>query len=245
MKGFKKWKEHIEQWGLDSAYKHELELGGKLNTDGWSGSIYYLKQSSKTENTLWQLSFSEIKHEKQIKQQYGNNYPKLGNASPYLFGKINNLYTLQLGLGKEQLLLPTVIEGNMSINFRYSAGLSIAMLKPYYLKLVYVDYTPTEVDHIQEEKYSNTNSDKFTNSGYILGASKWSRGLDEIQYIPGAFAEIAMTIEPTKNKIFIQTISIGANGAFYAKSLPIMADQQSYPWQASLFIGLSIGKKWR
>jgi hypothetical protein len=243
----KNYKNHLQQWGLDPNYNHELLAGGKVNTNGWSGSVYYLKKKNKLTNNLWQLNFSEIKHEKQIKQQGSNKaFPQLGNAGPYIFGKINNLYTLQLGYGKEKLLSPDVLEGNISISFRYSGGLSLAMLKPYYLKLIYVDYTqPGDPATLKQVKYSSGNSDHFLNSGDVLSADKWSKGLDEIQYIPGLFAEACFVITPSKSKSFIQVVTLGANIAYYSKELPIMADQKAYPYQASLFAGLAIGKRWK
>lgn len=243
----KNYKQHLQEWVLDPNFNHELLLGGKVNTDGWSGSIYYLKRRNKLTNNLWQLHFSEIKHEKQIKQQGTNKaFPQLGNAGPYVFGKTNNLYTLQLGYGREKLLLPDVLEGNISVSFRYSGGLSLAMLKPYYLKLIYVDYTqPINPATLKEEKYSSTNSDHFLNSGDVLAASKWSKGLDEIQYVPGFFVEACFVITPSKSNSFIQVVTLGANIAYYSNDLPIMADQRAYPYHASLFAGLGIGKRWK
>lgn len=246
-KRIKDYKEHLQQWGLDPNYNHEVLVGGKVNTDGWSGSAYYLKRKGKLSNSLWQLQFSEIKHEKQIKQQGTNTaFPQLGNAGPYIFGKINNLYTLQLSYGREKLLLPDVLEGNISISFRYSGGLSLAMLKPYYLKLIYVDYTqPGDPATLKEERYTSSTSDHFLNSGDVLTASKWSKGLNEIQYVPGLFAEGCFAITPSKSKSFIQVITLGANVAYYSKQLPIMADQKAYSYQASLFAGLAFGKRWK
>jgi hypothetical protein len=242
----KSWKDHLQQWGLDSNYNHSLAVGGKLNTNGWSGLAYYQKRDNRTTAHFFQLSFSEIKHDKQIKQQQSNTaFPQLGASSPYVFGKTSNLYTLQLGYGKEYLLLPGLLEGNMSISLRVQGGFSLAMLKPYYLKLIYVAYDSGQTATLHEEKYSNQNADKFLNTGSILGASEWSKGLGEITYVPGAFADAAIAIEPLKNKTFIKTITIGGNFTFYSKNLPIMAETKSYPWQASFYVGLSIGKRWK
>jgi hypothetical protein len=171
---------------------------------------------------------------------------QLGNPTPFVFGKINNLYTLQLGYGKEKMILPGILEGNISLKFRYSGGFSLAMLKPYYLKLIYTDYSqPSQPSYIREEKYSSANSDVFLNSGNILGASAWSKGLGEISYVPGAFFEAAFVLEPAKNKSFVQLISFGCNASVYTKALAIMADTKAFPWQADMFIGLYLGKRWK
>src|SRR5690242_6400931 len=87
--------------------------------------------------------FTNKNTEIKIKQEgQKSSYNDLGKTSPYIFGKINNAYTLQLGFGKEQMRFPALMDGNMSVSIRYLAGPSLAMLKPYYLKLIYVDYFP-------------------------------------------------------------------------------------------------------
>ncbi len=243
----KKWQEHIKECAREDEYNHQLALGGKLNSNGWSGSVYYLKKTDPGKHTVWLLSFSEIKHEKQVKQVKENKaYPELGKADPFVFGKINNLYALQLGYGREVLLLPGIMEGNLSVSFRYTAGISLAMLKPYYLKLVHTDYSqPEPRNFLTEEKYNTTNADTFLRNNNILGGTKWSKGLGETKLIPGIFAEASFAIEPAAHKGFVQTITVGANGAFYTQSLPIMTEVKAYPWQASLFIGFSLGKRWK
>lgn len=242
---FKDYKDHVEQWGMDTSLPKTLLFGAKANTNGWSGCVYYLKRLSGTTSNLWQLGFSEIQHEKQIKEQgTGFSSLQLGNPSPFVFGKINNLYTLQFGPGKEHLLLPAVVDGNISVSFRYNYGFSLAMLKPYYLKLIYTD-SGAGTPYVREQKFDSNNSAKFLNASSILGASKWSKGLSEIDYVPGIYLDAAICIQPGKNKLFVQVITLGANVAFYAKSLPIMADLKAYPWQVSLYAGIALGKRWR
>ncbi len=241
-----RWKDHIQQWGLDSNYQHALSVGVRLHTNGWGGAIVYQKRTKPGQSRFYQLCFSEILHEKQVKQQKNNTaFPELGASSAFIFGKVNNVYLLQLGIGKEQLLLPGVLEGNISVSFRYGAGVSLGMLKPYYLRLIHVDYVPEQVVHLEEEQYTINNADLFLERDQILGASKWSKGLGEINYVPGAYAEGAFIIEPSKNKAFIQTVSLGGQVSFYTKKLSVMAEQKAFPYSMCLFVGLSIGKRWK
>ena len=243
---FKKWKDHIEKWGHEDKYTHHLAAGGKLNSNGWSGCVYFLKRHRDAESHFFQLSFSEVKHEKQVKQQKSNTaFPEFGSGSPFVFGKINNLYVLQVGYGREQLLLPGVIEGNLSVSFRYSGGFSLALLKPYYLRLVYTDYANGVPPVMREERWMDTNQDVFLNTNHILGASKWGKGLGETRPVPGVFGEAAIAIEVGNSKVLVQTVSIGANGAYYPDKLPVMAELKASNVVGSVFVGLSLGKKWR
>ncbi len=247
VKGIKKLRDHIKQWGLEDEYNKGLLVGGRLNSNGWSGGVYYFTKSKPGVYNVWQLHFAEIKHEKQVKQQaVSTSFTDLGEPSPFVFGKINNLYTLQLGYGKEQVLLPGVVEGNVSVAFRWNIGFSLAMLKPYYQRLIRVDNTVANpIATLSEEKYSEENAELFLKSGYTLGGSKWSNGLDETNLVPGVYAEAAFIVIPAPSKGFVQAISLGCNGAFYTKPLPILAEVKAYRYQVALFAGLAIGKKWK
>ena len=161
----KRWKNHLEKWGLDTTYNHAVGLTGRLNTNGWTVGLFYQKPKGSIrdrrrgknagKSDIWSLTFSEVTHEKQAKQHKENtSFPELGESEPFVFGKINNLYLLQLGYSREQLLLPGVLDGNISVSFRYGGGFSLAMLKPYYLKLMYVEYTPDQIVTLNEERYS-------------------------------------------------------------------------------------------
>lgn len=242
----KQFNDHLKKWGLDSSYNHGLSIGGRLNSNGWTGLVSYQRRLSRNLLSVFQLSFSEIKHEKEIKQQRQQNaYPQLGGTSAFIFGKVNNVYQIQMGYGREYLVLPGVLDGNISVGFRIQGGLSITALKPYYLQLLYVDYTPDEHAWIHEEAYSVDNAEKFLNVSSIQGKSQWKKGFDEIGYIPGVYLDAAVTIEPLKNKTFIKTVSLGANFSFHSKDITIMAHQKNYPWSACLYASLQLGKRWR
>src|SRR5690606_7724449 len=96
---------------------------------------------------------------------------------------------------------------------------------------------------LEEHQYNGT-EEAFMKTGNKLGASPWTKGLDEMKYVPGAYAEAAVTIIPAKQTWFIQAITLGGNFAFYSKRLPIMAEIRALPWQGSLFVGLALGKRW-
>lgn len=242
---YKKWKDNIENWGKENNYTHHFAGGAKLNSNGWSGALYLLKRKSAEASHLFQLYFSEIKHEKQIKQQATSSYKQFGTPAPYVFGKINNLYTIQVGYGRELLLLPGVVEDNLSVSFRYSGGFSLALLKPYYLKLVYTDYANNQPPVLKEQRFTDTTAEPFLNTNNIFGAAAWSKGLTEIHPVPGLFSELSFAIEVANSKVLVQTITIGANGAYYPDKLPIMAELNVSNVQTSVFVGLSLGKKWK
>lgn len=234
-----------EKWGLDSIYRHSLLLGIRLNTDGWSSGLSYLRNNGPGNKVLWALRFSGLKHEKEIKQQRRDvTYSYLVGNSAYSLGKINNVYTLQIAYGREEILFPALIDGNMSLSVRYAAGPALALLKPYYLNMLYVTYTPEEHAYAQSEHFTKENTDKFLNPANILGSDKWSKGLGETRLIPGLFAELAIALEPGRPESFVKTITIGGNAAIYTSKIEMMAERKAYAYQACFFVGLSFGKRW-
>lgn len=242
----KQWKKHIQEWGLDPNYSYALSIGARLNTNGWSGGVYYLNQKSAGRKTLWQLHFSGLVHEKEVKQQRSSKtYNSLAKNTPYSLGKISNVYSLQIGYGGEQMLFPALLDGNLSLGVRYAAGPALALLKPYYLNLLYVEYSPEEKNYVQSERFSPEHADQFLNPAYVLGKDKWSKGIGETRFVPGLFAELAIVLEPEKPKSFVKAITIGGNAAFYSSKIEMMADRKAYPYQASFFVGLAFGKRWK
>lgn len=120
---FREWKNYIEKEATTTDYNYALSIGARLNTNGWSGGLYFLKQKNAGKQILWELHVSEIKHEKEIKQEHTEtSFKNLGKGRPYIFGKINNVYSLQLGYGRQQSLLPALLDGNLSVSLRYAAG---------------------------------------------------------------------------------------------------------------------------
>lgn len=242
-KGFiREWVHHIREWGVDDTYEYELSLGGNLQTNGFGGHLRYVHNDGGTNRTIWQLNLGMIKHEKEIRQQRsGEAFRELGPFRPFFLGKVNTIHSLQVGYGKEQVLLPSVIEDNISISGSLVVGMAVALQKPVYLNLIYTDATG---DHIRPEKHSAVNREQFLSAHRILGADKWSKGIGEAKVVPGVFIEPALVFQPSKNKTFVQRIYVGGNVSYYAKGLEIMALHKARPFHASFFVALGLGKRW-
>lgn len=240
----KSWVKQAREWGLDNTYKDELSLGLNLHTNGVGGHLRYATNKKGTQQDIWLLQVRSLQHEKEIKQQRkGTTFRELGPFKPYHFGKVNSILNLQLGYGKEQLLLPSIINENISIYGSLVGGASIILQKPVYLNLIHTDVAGNYF--VQSEKYSAQNETLFLNNSRILGADKWGKGLGEARIIPGLFLEPSLVFVPAKNKAFIQKIYIGGNVAWHLRSVEIMALRKSLPVQASFFVGIGFGKRWK
>lgn len=240
----KSWVKQAREWGLDNSYTHELSLGLNLHTNGVGGHLRYATNKKSTQQDIWLLQVRALQHEKEIRQQRkGTAFRELGTFKPYSFGKINSILDLQLGYGKEQILLPSIINENISIYSSLVGGASIILQKPVYLNLIHTDSAGTYF--VRSERYSPQNEALFLNNSRILGADKWSKGLGEARIIPGLFLEPALVFVPAKNKAFIQKVYIGGNIAWHLRAAAFMALHKSRPVQASFFVGIGFGKRWK
>jgi hypothetical protein len=230
----------------------ELSFGARLNTNGWG--IYADKGWVKSEETklsdqfynlrFVELEFSEIKNPKEIRQT--NSF--LGSisnekAKPYIYGKINNFYTFKMGYGFRRLIAGKPEPGSVSIHWTYIGGFSLGLLKPYYIDaLVQQDNVGTLVR--ETIKYSDSTKEAFMNDKLIIGNAGFTKGLNEIHFIPGLHAKTGLHFDFAANKKTVLAVEMGISADIYTKNIEIMANQKDYPYVVNIYAGIQFGKRW-
>ncbi len=222
---------------------HELSLGYRANTDGWS--IYTdcgrvrtqdLKKSDMFHNLLyWQLEFTEKTNPKE--QKVTSATPnKFGGSSSYKYGKINNLYVLKFGGGFRKMLAGKPDVGCVSIHWANTAGFALGLLKPYYINVSTGD--PHAI------KYTDITQSDFLDDNIILGSAGFSKGLDEIVFVPGGHIKTALHFDFSTNKKTVLAVETGVNAEFYSTPIQLMANQPAITGFYDIFIAFQIGKRW-
>jgi TM2 domain-containing membrane protein YozV len=232
----------------------DFSVGIRMNTNGWSGFMEkgwvrseFTKESDKLYNRrVFQIEFSEHKHPKQWRE---TNTMLSGLVSdkprPFVYGKVNNFYTLKLGYGYSRMIAGKPNQGNISVHWLYLGGVSMAFLKPYYID-VYVS-SQDNPGFLEKKtiRYTGENEKDFL--GYkqnIVGSSGLIKGIDETQLVPGIHAKTALHFDfaaDTRTKLAIE---IGINGELYTQKIKIMANQKDYPYVVNAYISFQFGKRW-
>lgn len=219
----------------------ELSGGIRLNTDGWSifAERGVVKSEERESDLFYNLRFfsieiSEKKHPKEKRTTSGGGGPETSNS--YIFGKINNFYTVKLGYGSRRLIAGKPDPGTVSIHWVNSGGLSLGMLKPYYL-------TVSSGENI---KYTDANRDEFLAGYNIAGSAGLSKGFGEMKVVPGLHFRTGLHFdfaprERKKSKLAIET---GINGELYAKNIELMANQKAVPYFVNLYLSFQFGRRW-
>jgi hypothetical protein len=237
-------------------YRKSWEAGVRLSSNGFSLGAEFTKSKRYTRSLLIQTRFSYFWDPKEVKQPspYGGGSFFSGDGyKSFKYGKQNTLFTLYAGVGQKFLLAEKGKKHGVQIFFKYAAGFSLAILKPYYLKVV--DTTSLTYDPTSQQYYfSNTldvgynqgSNELFLNQtkygdGTVVGASGFGKGW-KLKALPGLHVEVGMEFDWAKNEGLIKALEVGVAADFYYKKVPVMIQNNKFLYP-SVYVGFMLGKR--
>ncbi len=220
----------------------ELSAGIRLNTDGWSafvdlGKVKPLDLKRRDmfyKVRLFQLEVTEKKDPREEKITAAIAGPT-SSSTKYIYGKINNFYGLKLGIGTMRMIAGKPDPGAVSIHWLNVIGVSLGMLKPYYLDVL------SDPDAI---KYSEATSAAFLNKQEIEGGAGFSKGLSEMQFIPGGHFKSALHFDFSANRKNVIGAEAGVNIEYYAQPIALIANQSGNPYFVDMYVSFQFGRRW-
>jgi hypothetical protein len=220
----------------------EISGGFRLNSNGWS--VYTDMGKVKTQDLrhsdmfydvrLLQIEISEKKSPHEEKTATGRP-PSNGGTDKYIYGKINNFYAVKLGWGFRKMLAGKPDPGTVSIHWVNVFGVSIGLLKPYYIN---VSDDPSTI------KYTGGNQSDFLNQDVIEGKASLTKGLNEIKINPGGHIKSALHFDFSANRKNVLGIETGVNVEYYSQGVPLMAEQPATPYFVDIFLAFQYGRRW-
>ena len=220
----------------------EMSVGLRLNTNGWSvyTDIGHVKSKDQKHSDMfynvgfWQIELTEKKAPGEQKS-LSDNPSANGSPGTYIYGKINNFYSVKLGWGFRKMLVGKPDPGTVSIHWVGEGGIAIGLLKPYYLN-VYSD--PNAI------KYSSATESDFLDRTVIESNAGVSKGINELTIIPGGHIKSAVHFDFSANRKNVIGVETGANFEYYSKAVPIMADQAPISYFFDVFLAFQYGRRW-
>lgn len=221
-----------------------LSGGFRVNSNGWGllldkGFLYgndafgASNRNKYFQSKVLELSFCEIKHPKEIKAN--SVLPGLPfQPGAYILGKINNFYQANLGYGYWRLIAGKPDAGTVSIHWVYLGGFSAGLLKPYYLDLY----------QLGTVKYSKEIQNEFITPGMIVGKAGFSKGLNEIKFIPGIFLKSGLHFDFASRPKGLMALETGVSASYYFQEIEQMVGQDSRQLFLSFYASLQFGGKW-
>jgi hypothetical protein len=192
----------------------------------------------------YQIGLGILKHPKEFRQpvNFQSGTALIKTSSAFTFGKRNNLLVLRGGMGEKRYFSEKAKRKGVAVGVSYEGGVSIGLLKPYYLEISRIE--PGGVnDIISTEKYSEENKDYFLDENRILGSANFFKGIDEISIAPGFHAKVAMHFSLGAFDEYVKAVEIGLMIDGYFRNVPIMILERDQSVFLNAFISVQFGKR--
>ena len=226
----------------------EFSAGLRLNTNGWS--LFAERGQVRSEETKLRdlfynvryatLELSEVKHPKETRSTI-NGDPQ--RTRPFVYGKVNNFYSLKALVGVRKMIAGKPESGTVSVHWLYAGGLSAGFLKPYYVEALVANASSGRFEP-QTIKYSDETAGSFLNENAILGATGFAKGVGEVKVVPGIAARTGLHFDFAQRKRTKMAIEVGVNGELYTQRIEIMAGQKAVPYALNIYASIQAGKRW-
>lgn len=224
-------------------YSQEFATGLRLHSNGFAFGITKGHLETYYRTRFFHAELGELKHPKEDRQSFDNPGSINGRiARPFKFGKQNNFYVLRGGLGVKRYFSEKAKHKGVAVGLVYEGGVSLGILKPYYLELRATDGIIST-----STKYSTETADRFLDINQILGASGWTKGLGELSLLPGAHGKLGVHFDWGAFDEYVKAIEAGMMVDVFSKKAPIMVETgnvQNSQVFINLFIHLQFGKRW-
>ena len=208
----------------------------KLNTDGYGIAYEKGKYKTITKTNLWWAELGEHKHAKEMKFAKGD--PQFGFliGNPYVYGKINNFYNFKLGFGQQRLIGGKGTKNGVATSLIYGGGLSIALMKPYLLDVQDATGVTKTI------KYQD-DSTLFLNQTQIIGAAGFTKGFNNMKYIPGVHVRTSLRFDYGRYNEMISAMEVGINAEYYTKEIEQMAQNPYKKFFFNAYLALTFGRR--
>ena len=219
-------------------YRNEQEFGVLIHSAGWGINYRKCKHVTGYKKRVLELEMVGMRHPKEFKRQVEN----IGTKA-YFYGKQFTVTVLRGGYGYHKVITGKSDRRGVELRLLTLAGPSIAFAKPIYLNVWYPDpvNSPHYVD-IRTEKYDPNNPRHIPN--YIAGRAGYFRGFGEMNFFPGAFFKLGLSVEHSNSDDGIRLLETGiVIDAFY-KTVPIMANTKNNQLYVNVYLNIMFGKKW-
>ena len=129
----------------------------------------------------------------------------------------------------------------MQIFVQYAGGISLGLLKPYYLRVIPKPLTTASEDDLVDVTYEEGVDNSFLDFERIVGASGFGKGW-KFKALPALHIEVGMQFDFGKNDSFIKALEVGIISDFYYKKVPVMVDNNRFLYP-SVYAGFMLGKR--
>jgi hypothetical protein len=231
-------------------YSQELSADLNWYTNGYSAGVNVGRLKNYYLTNYFQFSLGQLKHRKEFRQNFDFAPSSIGRISnAFVFGKQNSLFVVRANAGQKRYLSEKEMQKGISIGVNYSGGLSLGLLKPYYLDLIYFKENNFGDIIIRSEKYSAENAEVFLANERVYGTSPFAKGIGETQIVPGINGRAGVLFSWGAFDDFVKALEVGIMFDLFFGDIPIMVEDpriefdENVPYFLNLYVNLQLGKR--
>ncbi len=205
-------------------FKSEKAFQYRLIESGMTIGYYQGEILSYDKTKFYNLELGFMRDTRERKQS--KNYSLANPANSFTFGKLNSVINIRASIGRKRYLSEKAKRRGLAVGYSYEFGPSIALMKPYYLDLYYLDESGGFDFEVRSETYSEENADVFLDISRIRGASGYYNGLGEVAIIPGIQAKGSVHFALGAFDKYMKTFETGVMLDVFSKRLPILYETE-------------------
>ncbi|HSC52787.1 MAG TPA: hypothetical protein VLC98_04170 [Phnomibacter sp.] len=219
-------------------YNKQWVMGGKLYNDG--GAVFYEWAKKKTPY-LGNFYIVELGTRK-AENQYKINYDDMGGfGRPYIYAKQNVFLTTKFGFGQQYIIGGKANKNGVAVMAVYGGGLSLGLLKPYYIKKT--DPLTNQEVTIKWQGDESRNDTLFLDQGSISTSAGFFKGFNEVKIKPGLFAKTGLRFDYGRYNELVSAIECGINVEYYFGEMPMMVHNEPKSFFANVYVGFEFGRR--
>lgn len=218
----------------DLIFNRQNVFGIRLASDGYGLSYEkgYFQTPDRT--LLFNVELNEKHSPKEHHISASSDGFDFSSVVPY---KLNNLYEFKLSVGQQVLIGGKGNKNGVAVSAIYSGGLTLGMLKPYYLEVTNAISSATNEQTYAEFAKDTTIGDQITGSaGFLVG---W----DNLTIKPGVNARQAMRFDYGRLNQTVAAIEVGLTEEYFAGKMPIMYDVPAKQFFFNAYVSILFGSR--
>jgi len=202
----------------DLIFNRQNVFGIRLASDGYGISFEKGYFRTPTRTVLWELELNEKHSPKEHHISAQSDGFDFSSVVPY---KENNLFEFKAAIGQQILIGGKGNKNGVAVTVLYAGGLTLGMLKPYYLDISSISGASNQQTYAQFANDS-TPGDQITGAAGIL------IGWDNLTIKPGINAKQAMRFDYGRLNTTVAAIEVGVTEEFFSGKMPIMYDPPGF-----------------
>ena len=234
---------------VDMGFLLRREKSGNimLHTLGYGGGFRFGTNKTYYKNRMFEFDLLEMRAPNQARR-YNENF---SNPRSYFYGKLNNLYILRAGTGRQYLLNRKPYWGGVEVRAFYYGGFDIGFAKPSYLYIAYYSVVDNQIilERTVLERYDPEKHFPYIGANPnclcdIYGRGPILSGLDKLKLYPGLYFKGGFNFEFSALNDRIKALEIGTTVDIFPQKVPIMAFKDPDLFFITGYLSFHFGKRY-